>query len=360
MCRNLQSSPGQPSAQRRPGRVLPAVVVLLTWLAAAACSSTNTVTPAACADDRCAPGNKCLPLNGETKCRKICSSNVDPAAGCPFGYTCVAPDTGGEPFCVQDEVKLDDGTYVKRADKGQWGAPCNATGGVNNEACDQAQGFLCYAMSPTDGAAYCTRFGCETDRNCGAGFWCATVNTTPNAEQPKRIVVGEVERVCLRRSYCSTCKADLDCPPVDGRPSRCIADDDGKTFCSVECATSKNCPSEALCADFGDGIKGCYPRAKRCVGDGSLCSPCRSDADCGEDGACVKGEYTTEQTCAKKSTSSCNSGKARGSCPASVQLTAKVSVACAGGIFSQIPKDYCHGLYTIGDGADVGCYTPGR
>jgi hypothetical protein len=337
-----------------------AAVAVLIVASTVGCSSTTEAPPAGCADDRCAPGNRCLPLNGETKCRKTCSSNIDPAAGCPFGYTCVAPDTGGEPFCLQDDAKLEDGTYVKRSDNGQWGAPCNPTGGINNDACDGAQGFLCYATSPTDGAAYCTRFGCEADRNCGAGFGCATVNTTPNAERAKRSTIGEVQQVCLRRAYCSTCAADLDCPPVEGRPAHCIPDDDGKTFCSVECGTSKNCTSEAFCADLGAGYKTCYPRARRCVGDGSLCSPCRSDADCGEDGACVKGEYTTERTCAKKSASSCNEGKGRGSCPASVELESKVSVACAGGLFEQIPKDYCHGLYKFGEGADVGCYTPAR
>ena len=353
--------PSLPHRVRRIAGTFAVVTVFALATAIGACSSSTTeADPSACADDRCAPGNKCLPLDGETKCRKVCSSNVDPAGACPFGYTCVAPDSGGEPFCVQDEAKLGDGTYITKSDKGQWGAPCNPTGGIENEACDGAQGFSCYALSPTDGAAYCTRFGCESDRNCSAGFECATVNTTPNAQTAKRVAVGEVERVCLRRTYCSTCKADLDCPPVDGRPAHCIADDNGQTFCSVECASSKNCQVEAFCADLGAGYKTCYPRARRCVGDGTLCSPCRSDADCGDDGACVKGEYTTEKTCAKKSTSSCDSGKGRGSCPASLELESKVSVACAGGVFQQIPKDYCHGLYQFGESADVGCYTPAR
>lgn len=358
---SLLASPSPFRRARSYALALAATFAAAAVGSSAGCSSEETAAPG-CVDDKCATGNKCLAFNGETKCRKTCSSNSDAATSCPYGYSCRQMDGAPEPFCVQDQALNLDGTFVTKKETGQWGAPCNASGGIENPDCDTAQGFFCYGTSPSDGAAYCTRYDCETDLNCGAGFWCGKVNTTPNVKTSKRTTVGETQNVCLKRTYCSTCKVDLDCVPIDGVAHRCVPDDDGKGFCTPECASSKNCPNESLCGDPGLGVKICYPRAGRCVGDGSLCAPCRSDADCGSDGACVKGQYTTERTCAKKSTSSCDDGQGRGSCPADVQLKSKVRVLCLGGRVDEVPKDYCHGLYLIGTegGGDVGCYTPDR
>ena len=360
-------------------RDLTAGVVAVVFAASAtpACSSSEEVPLApSCVDSKCAPGNKCLELDGETKCRKVCSSNADPSTSCPFGYTCVDPETGGEAFCQQDQVLNDDGTFVTKSSKGQWGAPCNPTGGIVNADCDTDQGFLCFGTSPTDASAYCTRFDCETDRNCGAGFWCATVNTTPNVVRRRRSSLadssadgtGEVHNVCLRRQYCATCKVDLDCPPVEGVPQHCVDDGDGSRFCAAECQTSKNCRSEAKCVDR-DGAKVCFPRAGRCVGDGSLCSPCHSDADCGDDGACVSGKYTSERFCAKKSASACGPSD-RGSCPSTLSLATEVVAACTTGPTDGVPANYCLGLYEVGPRTcgstgdqpcyDMGCWTPNR
>lgn len=317
------------------------------------CSSENIAAAPACDSAKCKPGNKCLPLDGEVKCRKTCSSNSDPATSCPAGYTCVAPDDGNEPFCVQDNVK------IEAKPKGQWGFPCNATGGLENPDCDGAQEFYCYGVSPTDGNAYCTRYSCETDRDCGAGFWCATVNVGPNVASAKR-TIQDTQKVCLKRTFCSTCKVDLDCPAIDGRAQHCIQDEAGAGFCTPECGNSTNCNNEAKCVDAGIGPKVCYPRAGVCVGDGSLCSPCRSDADCGADGACLKGQYTTEKSCAKKAPQSCNKGEAQGGCVKSL-TTPKVSVYCLGGRIEEAPVDYCHGFYEVGGNpTDVGCWTPPR
>ena len=335
------------------------LVAAVAVVTSAACS--DDAQPVACSDAKCAAGNKCLPLNGETKCRKTCSSNSDPASSCPFGFTCTDTLTGAPPFCIQDEAKRPDGKPLERKPSGQWGAKCQANLGVENEGCDLDQGFYCYGISPTDGDAYCTRYECTKDEECGAGFWCGKVNRTPSVATAKRLTIGEVESVCLRRTYCSTCKVDLDCPPVLGTPQHCIPDESGASFCAPECATGTNCPNEAMCVDVGVGAKVCYPRAKVCVGDGSLCSPCRSDADCGDDGVCVKGQYTTEKACAKKSTSSCESGKAKGSCPAKMDTPPTAAVRCLGGVFDEVPKDYCHGIYFIGEqGGDIGCWTPKR
>jgi hypothetical protein len=338
------------------------VVVAVAVLSACSSDPPATPTTVTCDSAKCAPGNRCLVLNGEEKCRKTCSSNTDPAKSCPFGYTCTDTQTGVEPFCTQDKAFGGDGNPIVKKDSGQWGAKCQANLGVSNPGCDVDQGFYCYGISPTDGDAYCTRYDCQSDDECGAGFWCGKINQTPNVATAKRGTVGAVQNVCLRRTYCATCKVDLDCPTIQGTAQHCVMDASGSNVCMPECQKTTNCPTEAKCVTVGDlPSKVCYPRATVCVGDGSLCSPCRVDTDCGEDGACVKGQYTTEKACAKKSTSSCNSGKAQGSCVTQMATPPSAQVRCLGGVFDEVPKDYCHGLYLIGDtGADIGCWTPKR
>jgi len=338
----------------------------------AACSSDEKPAAPTCDSAKCAPGNECLPLDGEVKCRKTCSSNSDPATSCPFGYTCTDTETEGvPPFCIQDTALNAEGKPIEKKPSGQWGAKCQANLGIENPGCDTEQGFFCYGVSPTDGDAYCTRYDCEKDSDCGAGFWCGKINQTPNVQTAKRTTIGEVQNVCLRRTYCSTCRVDLDCPPVGGTPQHCVDDANGGRFCAPECDSSQSCPTEARCATVGD-VKVCYPRANVCVGDGSLCSPCRVDTDCGEDGVCVKGQYTTEKTCAKKSTKSCETKNAQGqtvpaqgSCQEDISLEGKEKanlVRCLGAVFEEVPKDYCHGMYLIGTqgGGDIGCWTPDR
>ncbi|MBX3192252.1 MAG: hypothetical protein KF819_35005 [Labilithrix sp.] len=381
-----------------------AAVAVLTLLAPA-CSSYNATGPAPCEDAKCAPGNKCLPYGGETRCRKTCTSNTEPATSCPFGFTCLAD--GGATFCVKDTpstvpatcTKAPDGDQrtlcgpnekmtaylctpedppygclqgksgsfccpeeITKAPKGQWGAACPAPGGFeDNPECDTAQGFFCYGTEPTDGASYCTRFNCASDRNCAAGFTCQAVNVAPNVTTAQR-TIREVHNVCVKRDYCASCTSDVDCPPLNGLPQRCTTDDDGKGFCAPTCQKSENCPFDAKCVDVGIGENTCYPRAGRCVGDGSLCSPCRSDADCGDDGACVQGQYTTEKSCAKKSAIPCKAGASPGTdfeCPAAAGAP-KPIVRCLGTVFDQVPLNYCHGLYAFGESADVGCWTPAR
>src|SRR5688572_26610898 len=190
-----------------PVAVLSAVL-LLCFASNTACSSDPE-----CVDSKCAAGNKCIAFEGANKCQRLCTSNADPASSCPFNYTCTQVDGIATPLCVQTTAKLADGKPIVKKDSGQWGSLCKASGGVENPECDLDQGFFCYGLSPTDGDAYCTRYGCEQDRDCAAGYYCGRVNTTPNASKPRRTTVGEVEAVCLRRNYCTPCKVDLDCPP---------------------------------------------------------------------------------------------------------------------------------------------------
>ena len=338
---------------------LGAAFLVTALFASVACSSKDE----GCKDADCLAGNRCIAAQGETKCRKPCSSNTDPTKNCPFNYTCVSQEP--EAFCVKDAVEVKKG-------KGQWGELCNPTGGITtNPDCDTAQEFYCYATGKSDGAAYCTRYLCASDRDCAAGFYCGDANVTPSAESDA-IDPGNTQKVCLKRSYCAPCAVDLDCPTYQGKPQRCVPGDDGKSFCSPPCDTKANCQKDARCAELGDGAKVCFPLAGKCVGDGTLCSPCRSDADC-KDGACVKGQYTEERSCAVKSAKPCTLTKDQPQkptdyeCPAPAggpQTPKPVAIRCLGGSpkqgwpFNEVPKDYCHGLYGFGESADVGCWTP--
>jgi len=329
------------------------------------CKSDEDPGPA-CDDAKCAPGNKCLPLAGEIKCRKTCDSNFagehngTPFVTCPFNYTCAAPE--GVAFCVEDRAK------IEKKDKGQWGFACDPTKGSDNPDCDRAQDFYCFGTSPTDATAYCTRYACETDADCAAKFWCGAANVGPSTDSTKRTVgPANTQKVCLRREYCAACTSNMDCPPLNGVQQYCVPDDAGRNFCAPECASSTTCAEfgASRCVDAGatdiDGgaHKTCYQRSGVCIGDGTLCSSCLSDADCGEDGACVHGQYSREKSCAKKAPSDCKSGQEQGGCVKDL-TTPKVAVRCLGGLLDEAPKNYCHGLYALGESGDVGCWTPAK
>src|SRR5690242_5541870 len=97
-------------------------VAALAVLASAACGSSL----APCDSTKCATGNTCIAFQGVTKCRKTCTSNTDPTASCPFGYTCKDPLTGGSPFCLQSTAVRADGLPLVQRPGQQWGDPCSA------------------------------------------------------------------------------------------------------------------------------------------------------------------------------------------------------------------------------------------
>jgi hypothetical protein len=350
-------------------------------LALAACSTpADEFDPpiTQCDSTKCAAGNECVLMDGDLKCRKPCSSNVDPAAGCPANYYCaatnapstippactkvaagpskglcgaistaagsrlnayscgagivpqgcVAADSAGN-FCCNEAPaeQLAKPVCVKqfgdiKAGPKQWGTPCSPTKGrEGNDDCDVDQGFVCQGNSPADADAYCTRDKCLADRDCAGGFACETINVAPNVTTEDR-TFGATTTACLRRNYGAPCKADLDCPPVSGHPQHCLTDVNSVGFCSPECTTNQNCNVEAYCGDAprtdGTSGKGCYPFAGTVVGDGSPCAPCRSDANCsvgGVDGVCVQGYYTTERFCAQKSPVPCDQAASATACP---------------------------------------------
>lgn len=326
-------------------------------------SSSGAVPGAACDNSKCFAGNECLPLEGVEECRKTCSSNDDPSTSCPFNYNCVStdPDNGVKPFCVETTALTNDGAKLEKKDTGQWGFPCQANLGSKNPACDTAQGFYCYGISPTDGNAYCTRYDCQSDLECGAGFACVDINTTPNVATAKKKAIGATQKVCIRRAYCSPCTVDLDCNAIEGTPQHCIVDSVGRGFCTPECASNGNCNNEAKCVTVelasGDQKKVCYPRSKVCVGTGGLCSSCLVDTDCKDpDAICTHGQFTTEKFCITKAPDGdCTK------CPKELTSPAR-KVGCSSKDDDLYPANYCIPVYAVGGqvGADIGCWTPDR
>lgn len=312
------------------------------------CSSNEASV--ACDSSKCAAGNSCIEEKGEAKCRRLCASQLE----CPFNYTCV-PNAAGDAGQKSSFCALNAASLTERA--GTWGTPCNPTKEpAPNADCDRTQSFYCFAQNPTDATAYCTRKDCMADAECAGGYTCATVNSSPDATNPARSIE-ETIRVCKKREYCDTCTTDLDCPQWGARKSHCVPDDSGNTMCSVECDTSEACNNEAVCAPAnGTTVSVCLPRAGKCVGDGSLCAPCKSDADCPA-GLCANTQYSTERFCTKKSSTPCNGGN--GDCPTT--LPSGIKVGCSQDV-SPWWVDQCTGLVSFAGGQQTiaGCYTPAR
>ena len=355
-------------------------------IAVSGCSSSSSPAAAApkCDPAKCLAGNQCIDDgsgNGPA-CHLVCTSQ----ASCPANYHCTVDATGSVDFCAPDNNTITPGPK-------QWGAPCNPSGGIlNNPDCDVAQHFSCYATSPSDGAAYCTQYGCATDNDCKGGWWCATVNRSPNA-QSGTYSVGVTNTVCKPRAYCAPCNADIDCEGSGGAPEHCIADAKGTHYCAPECMNlalpdggvqpntgDTSCNNEAHCIDLsqrapcGKGTCVCAARAHLCVGDGKLCSPCQSDKDC-PDGQCIKADYSTEHFCTVKSGVACavdmTTGKVASQCPSMDE--AKSGVGCippppAGQPpLPDVQVSQCVGLRTFGTDQNtgdiihvLGCYTPDR
>jgi hypothetical protein len=332
------------------------------WLAAASlgllaaaigCSSGSSPSGSSaphCAS-QCAAGNQCIDDGSGSgpQCHLVCTGQT-----CPFGYYCNDGVLSGQAadWCAPNT------TAVSEPDgSSPWGTPCLPTKGESsNPACDLADGFICYGVSPTDANAFCTIDGCQQDSDCPGGWWCETVNTRPNVTTAKRSF-GATRTVCKPRDYCASCKMDHDCPSAaNGTQQHCVAlpGSGGDAappgnYCSPQCASNADCTLDATCVtqwsvctpaqgtscrsdddcppasgtyqhcDSGTctpecgsaadctgtgqkctSLSTCQPRAQACVGSGGFCSPCDSDADCTQGGYCLSAAYSTERYCSVK------------------------------------------------------------
>lgn len=359
MLRSLSSAPRPARASlRAAGGALAAAIFVA--LAASACGSTTVVKAnPGCDDAKCAAGNKCLDGADGVKCRKTCTSNETPDGSCPYGYTCAKYPDVAETYCQKQTAEL-----TKK--DGQWGTPCNPSEGYDrNPKCDTDQSFACFARSPTDATAYCTRFSCTADIDCGPGFYCGDFNAQPNAVRPDR-TVGSTLKACIRRTYCAPCELDLDCPTLAGKAQFCVTGQDGKGYCTSECAANQECLSDAQCLTgvqdrSGKTHSACTPRAGSCTGDGTICSPCRSDADCGQDGACVGTEYSTERFCAKRAPNNDCAQCVKDLPRPAVKVGCYTADPVRGNFVGDVPTGYCFGIYNFDSQTRLpGCWTPSR
>lgn len=347
-----------------------------------------------CDDAKCKPGNKCISDGMSLTCRIPCKSN-DPTSpdACPAGFHCVsAPtaddgtpkpntNTAGESlsYCLKDN------SGIVPKDKGQFGYPCDPSKGFDTNAdCDTSDSshpFLCYGLSPTDGDAFCTLYDCATDDNCKAGWWCATINTTPNVTSTARSFGdSQVRSACLPRAwnlhpgtYPAPCKADLDCPLDEGTKQHCVDPGDGKHLvCAKVCKTASNCNFEANCIDVGIQDSGgnaelvCVPRAGTLgplgameSGSGGFCSPCHSDVDCGGEGVCAHTRDATERFCTKKSGKACSvvNNMLVSDCPtAPMGSNAMVSCTTSAASADLAPRDQCFGVVKFTNSNVPGCW----
>jgi len=303
-------------------------IALLGWAAlvlAIGCSSSPT---AMCGrSPACASGSVCVDdgSGAGKKCEKACTQQAD----CPINSFC--NDAQPSSWCAPS-------TYPVPQQPGQWGAPCPA-------GCDTGDGFDCYGVSPTDPNAFCTMPDCATDSDCPGGWWCATVNLTPNHTTVRRVFDGQTRAWCLPRQYCATCRMDHDCAKAaDGTQQHCVQQDAaGNGLCAPQCGSNATCPLDAVCQlQWGvcaqAGCKqdaDCQPNggAEKCFG-GACELPCKKDADCaasngapqhcGQAGACVAKACASDDDCppAAGTFQHCNGGACTPECSTSADCNA--------------------------------------
>lgn len=333
---------------RRPiGAVSAAILVAFAVFAC----STSPVAPT-CDPAKCATGNVCIAEGSENKCRRPCSSHGD----CPTNYKCQIGSS--KSYCVADTLQ------ITAKDTGQWGSPCNSQDGIENAACDGDQKFKCFAKSPTDADAFCTRYDCAQDTDCRSGWYCGAVRSSPNAES-STISWGTDSRLCLPQTFCAPCASDLDCSQKTG-PTYCVAGTDGAKFCATECGDDTGCDKWADCKAAPSGKNVCTPRAGVCKGDGKYCAPCRSDGDCkAGGGACLQANQgTNEKFCSGLSASDCTKNSqgqvTHSECP-TPEITPTPYFDCAARKNQgDAPFNACFPLVKFGTDTDaytMGCWT---
>ena len=197
---------------------------------------------ATCDPTQCLPKNDCIKgyalkadaIAGDTSkeattCRLKCSVPTD----CPFNYHCIASDSG-QGYCAKDRPAGNGADYkptttgVRPQAPRRGAMPCRPDEGLRHEqACDTRRTSGATARRPTDANAFCTQYQCDDDADCPGGWWCGTINDSPERHDDEAQRLGhDDDDVCLPRaydlkpgSYCAPCKSDDDCPTNDARRS---------------------------------------------------------------------------------------------------------------------------------------------
>lgn len=274
---------------------------------------------------------------------------------CSFGGT----DSEGNTVNFCDPTLL----AGEEREAGQFGTNC-----VNGPD-DCAEGFDCLGAGEGDLDAYCTKFDCTSDDDCGTGYHCARVRvgsapcaagtcpgiggdpTDPECVGADAIGPGKQyecgalnlrRNVCRRADYCSPCETHEDCLAEAGQV--CAKDVGGVKRCTVPCdPDTRSCPwgNASTCNVFDEdlGFATCAHRFGSCTGEGKSCEPCVTSTDCGDTGFCASSPNTGEKFCVDLATEC--------SCEGFPSLGQSNPYACEGGTCPASPgglKLTCYGF----------------
>ena len=313
----------------------------LCWLACIASCTPAAPPPLKKLAEACTTNADCgQMLCLHDKCTELCAQQGD----CPVGFDCVlqaADDatakSGPGPSCAK-------AAYTNPA-TGGFGADCAlvAPDPKSGDACDPmaktpcADGFTCHATLHCDPEAFCTK-GCTADSDCPPTMFCgvpdATKACTADADcdvlgQTCKKVPGGTAMVCqgasqcLRRTACSPCATDDQCPTGFA----CGTDINGEKFCGQLCAKDENCPQPSndsgavplssaietcVPAFEGAAVTVCRPVVGTCHGKSAIaaitdtnavCAWCREGfpGDCAS-GFCYVDSFSKEHFCAQSCT----------------------------------------------------------
>jgi|GEM_PF-5920845 len=234
---------------------------------------------------------------GPSICTKTCTGNLGDT-GCPPGFDCGPVDASTTTLtCNQVRYSVDPLT----GDPLLFGKSCALDATVCTGTGDPNAGAACRKGPNTtknppipladDPTAFCTGT-CDTNDDCPTSMRCATDY--------------DMVKKCLRRNICDECTISDNCPtdyPV------CVVGKDSKKYCSKVCGGDEDCPGAPqnvhwmtceVASDAG-GTQGryCAHRFGGCVGDGTVCAPCRTNADCSGGTKCISNDNSLERFCTK-------------------------------------------------------------
>jgi hypothetical protein len=280
------------------------------------CTKATVIGTPCMADADCnVSGQVCAPgfNGGASICTRKCSANTG-TNGCPVGYDCFPTDTAKGATCNKTLYEVDAAgkPLLFGVDCAVDQGKCAAVGSGNAQpVCRKIEDPSSDPPAPVelDPNAYCSG-ACTGDFDCPLDFYCDT-----DYDGAQR---------CLRRTVCSPCTSDLNCPkenPV------CVPTKDGSSrYCTKSCNTTGDCggvQNTALSCEQTTSVAGaslfaCLHRYGACVGEGYICDPCRKKSDCAKSSSsCIINGSTGERFCSKRCTSdaSCtNTGLVKAAC----------------------------------------------
>lgn len=294
---------------------LPAALLLsLTIVTGAVGCKGATIIGTSCKSDGdcnvdgqvCAPGFS----GGPSICTRKCTGNTG-ASGCPIGYDCFPTDESKGMTCNKVRYEFDAAGLPTL-----FGKDCSLDNSVCGTVGSTNPGVTCRKISDgqdppmpvaSDPNAFCTG-SCEGDGDCPLDLRCAE-----DYDGVKK---------CLRRTLCSECRVDENCPEGVCVPN---TNDVPGRYCSKLCNNTNDCGGNQNTAyacryttnNLGADVLACVQRFGSCTGAGQVCDPCRKTSDCtAPDTGCIYISATGEGYCSKECNqdSDCAGGTVEAEC----------------------------------------------